>query len=114
MPMIVSKEDASNNENWFNFFMNTFVVLTPGADTAKVHAKMKQVYESDAEETIKMMAEKYNVNEKTTYFLQPFTDVHLSKELPAQNGLVGRVTRFILIYFLPSLFLFYLLPVSIL
>ncbi|HNP23431.1 MAG TPA: ABC transporter permease [Panacibacter sp.] len=89
MPMIVSKEDASNNENWFNFFMNTFVVLTPGADTAKVHAKMKQVYESDAEETIKMMAEKYNVNEKTTYFLQPFTDVHLSKELPAQNGLVG-------------------------
>lgn len=89
LPMIVSNEDASNNENWFNFFMNTFVVLAPGADTTGVVSKMKQVYESDAAATIKMIEEKYNVTEKTTYFLQPFTDMHLSKDLPAQNGLVG-------------------------
>ena len=67
---------------------------------------MKQVYESDVEETIKMMAEKYNVNEKTTYFLQPFTDVHLSKELPAQNGLVGRVTGLFLYTFCHRCFYF--------
>src|SRR5215472_319164 len=27
LPIRESKEDAANNENWFNFFLNTFVVL---------------------------------------------------------------------------------------
>lgn len=89
MPMIVSKEDAQNNENWFNFFMNSFVVLRPGANIKTVEAKMKQVYETDAAPTIKMIAEKYDVKNKTTYILQPFTDMHLNVELNASNGLQG-------------------------
>jgi len=88
MPMKVSAEDANNNENWFNFFMNTFVVLAPGADIKTVEAKMKTLYESDAKETIKMIAEKYDYKDKAVYFLQPFTDIHLNKELSAGNGLV--------------------------
>ena len=56
MPIQVSKEEVANNENWFNFFLNTFVVLTPGANMKAVEAKMKNVYESDAEATIKMVA----------------------------------------------------------
>ncbi len=88
MPIIVSKEDEANNENWFNFFMNTFVVLTPGADIKSVEAKMKNVYETDAAATIKMVAEKYDFKDKTVYFLQPFLDMHLSKQISADNGLV--------------------------
>ncbi len=88
MSIKVSKEDMANNENWFNFFMNTFVVLTPGADIKAVEAKMKNVYETDAAATIKMVAEKYDFKDKAVYFLQPFLDMHLSKQLSASNGLV--------------------------
>ncbi|MES1217586.1 MAG: ABC transporter permease [Bacteroidota bacterium] len=88
IPIKVSKEDAANNENWFNFFMNTFVVLTPGADIKAVEAKMKNVYETDAAATIKMVAEKYDFKDKTIYYLQPFLDMHLNTELNASNGLV--------------------------
>ncbi|WP_235920977.1 ABC transporter permease [Foetidibacter luteolus] len=87
MPLKVSSEEEANNENWFNFFMNTFVVLAPGANIANVEAKMKVVYESDAKESIKMVAEKYGVKDKAVYFLQPFTNMHLNTELSASNGL---------------------------
>jgi putative ABC transport system permease protein len=36
-----------------------------------------------------MIAEKYDVKTKAVYFLQPYTDMHLSKELSATNGLQG-------------------------
>jgi putative ABC transport system permease protein len=87
IPMQVSKEDAVLNENWFNFFLNTFVVLNPGADIKTVEAKMKKVYETEAAETIKMAADKYGDNAKTIYSLQHFTDMHLSKDYIADNGL---------------------------
>jgi putative ABC transport system permease protein len=87
MPLKVSKQDEANNENWFNFFMNTFVLLKPGTNLPLVVAKMKSVYEADAQETIKMIKEKYDVKTKAVYFLQPFTEMHLSKELSASNGL---------------------------
>lgn len=87
MPIKVSKEDVGNNENWFNFFLNTFVVLNPGADVKAVEAKMKNIYEADAAATIKMMAEKFDFKDKSVYFLQPFLDMHLNKQLGASNGL---------------------------
>lgn len=89
MPIKVSKQEEANNDNWFSFFMNTFVVLTPGADVNAVNAKMTKAYETDAQETIKKIAEKFDFKDKTVYFLQQFTDMHLNKELKADNGLVG-------------------------
>jgi putative ABC transport system permease protein len=86
-PIKYSKEDAALNENWFNFFLNTFIVLSPGADIKTVEAKMKKVYEADARESIKMVAEKYGDNATTIYSLQSFTDMHLSKDYQANNGL---------------------------
>ncbi len=88
LPKIVAEKEYSNNENWFNFFQNTFVLLHPKADLKRVEAKMKQVYAADAKESIKMMEAKYNVKEKAVYALQPFLDMHLSIDYPAQNGLV--------------------------
>ncbi|MEZ4900866.1 MAG: ABC transporter permease [Spirosomataceae bacterium] len=87
LPLQIDKEEYANNDNWFNFFQNTFVLLHPKADFRKVEAKMKQVYEADAKESIKTMAEKFDVKEKAVYLLQPFTEIHLSKEFAANNGL---------------------------
>jgi putative ABC transport system permease protein len=88
MPLIVKAEDMANNENWFSVFMNTFVVLSPNADIRVVEAKMNRVYVADARESIKSMAEKFGIMGRTEYELQPMIDMHLSKELPASNGLV--------------------------
>jgi putative ABC transport system permease protein len=88
LPKSVKSEVYANAENWFSFFQNTFVVLTPKADTKTVEAKMKQVYEADAKEASKKMLLEYGVKETTRYLLQPLTEMHLSTEFIAQNGLV--------------------------
>ncbi len=87
-PIKVSKADATDNNNWFNIFLNTFVVLDANANTRSVEAQMQKYYESDAKETIKLMAQKYDVKGKQIFQLQPFTEMHLSTELGASNGLV--------------------------
>lgn len=80
-------QSEENDKHWMNFFLNTFIVLKPGADTKKVEAKMASVYTTDAAAEIKEMAEKYNSKETTVYHLQPLLDMHLSKDYPANNGL---------------------------
>lgn len=87
LPFIVKNEDYQKNDNWFSFFLNTFVVLSPNANAIAAEAKMKRVYEADAKETIKNMAKDYDVKETARYALQPLTDLHLSTTFAAQNGL---------------------------
>jgi putative ABC transport system permease protein len=88
MPINVSAQDEANDENWFNFSLNTFVILTPGADARQVEAKMQKVYEADAAAAKKIMQEKYGDNSRTFYHLQPFPELHLSREYNATGGLV--------------------------
>jgi putative ABC transport system permease protein len=83
----VSKEDATDNNNWFYIFLNTFVVLDANANIRSVEAQMQKYFESDARETIKIMA-KNDFKSKQIFLLQPFTEMHLSTELGASNGLV--------------------------
>ena len=79
---------ASDNMNWFQFFLNTFVVLRPGADVKKVNEKIQKTFEADAGESIKMIRQKYNIKELgLSYFLQPMTDIHLSTTVSAGDGL---------------------------
>jgi len=108
MPMVVAAKDEANNQNWFNIFLNTFVVLNPGADIKAVEAKMKKVYETDARESIKMVAEKYGDNSKVIYHLQAYTDMHLSKDYEASNGLTG-ASNPVFSYILSGIALFILL-----
>jgi ABC-type antimicrobial peptide transport system permease subunit len=88
LPMVVNKEEYANSDNWFSFFQNTFVVLDPQATPRLVEAKMKRVFETDAKEAIRNMREKYEMKESARYLLQPLTDMHLSTEFTASNGLV--------------------------
>ena len=88
LPLVVSASDNNQSENWFNFFLNTFVVLDPKANVASVETKMQRFYEEDSKEALKIVTEKYGpIGQKSQYLLQPFAAMHLSKELPPQNGL---------------------------
>jgi putative ABC transport system permease protein len=87
--MVIGPGEIHRATNWFNTFMNTFVLLTPGANLAQVERKMNLVYNADAKEAIKEVAQKYGMKDKKEYYLQPFTDMHLSAELPSDSGLAG-------------------------
>ncbi|MAM19812.1 MAG: ABC transporter permease [Christiangramia sp.] len=90
LPFRESKEDAQNNENWYSSFLNTFVVLNPNADKSHVEAQMKVFYQKDARETFQSLLKKYGgSSEMGTYILQPFADIHMNTEMPAQNGLAN-------------------------
>ncbi|HYJ63556.1 MAG TPA: ABC transporter permease, partial [Parafilimonas sp.] len=90
LPIKESKEDANNSENWFNFFLNTFVVFNPHTNIQAVESKMNKFYQENSKEAITSLRAKFGDdvdNWKSLYFLQPFLDMHMSTELPAQNGL---------------------------
>lgn len=87
-----SKEDAANSENWFNFFLNTFVVLNPNTNIQAVESKMNKTYNEGIKDAMLSLRARFGDDVdgwKSYYFLQPFLDMHLSTELPAQNGLSG-------------------------
>ncbi|WP_221391959.1 ABC transporter permease [Dyadobacter sp. NIV53] len=88
IPMLTNHGEMEKSTNWFNTFMNTFVVLEPGANVKLVERKMNQVYNIDAREVIQEGIEKFGFRDKVQYSLQPYTDMHLSSDLPGDNGLV--------------------------
>ena len=92
LPFKQSEADAQNNDNWYSYFLNTFVVLNPRASLQTVENQMQAFYLKDASEAFKEMTKKYGGGafaSMGTYFLQSFTDMHMNPELPAQNGLVN-------------------------
>ena len=48
LPMSLNEREGQRDDQWINFYLNTFFVLNPGADIAKVESKMKEVYERKA------------------------------------------------------------------
>lgn len=87
LPMKLNLREGRADDQWINFYLNTFVVLHPDADIKKVEAKFAKVYETDAATQINEAKEKYQMKESFRYGLQPLTDMHLSTDFSAQNGL---------------------------
>jgi putative ABC transport system permease protein len=115
VPMQVTAAEAQNGENWFNVFLNSFVVLTQHAQVKTVEAKMQKFYNDDTKEAFKSMAAKFGpivADWKTEYKLQPFVDMHLSKEMPADNGLSDNSNP-VYSYILSGIAIFILLIASI-
>ncbi len=88
LPLKIPAGEAIDNEDWFNFFLNTFVVLNPNVNVPQVENQMQKFYMADSKEGRKLMTEKYgDIVGDTRYMLQPYTAMHMSTELPPQNGL---------------------------
>ena len=89
MPIKETAADKQNSENWFNYFLNTFVVLDPKVTVQDVQARMQRFYDQDSKEAVKIITAKFGpVDWKDLYSLQPILKIHLSTDLPAQNGLI--------------------------
>jgi putative ABC transport system permease protein len=93
LPFKESAEDVNNTANWFlGSFLNTFVVLNDKANLQTVEKQMQTFFVKDATSTYEALAKKFgfaNAKLGTTYFLQPFLDMHLSTDLPPDNGLTN-------------------------
>ena len=80
-------ESIGNNNQWVNFFLNTFIVLKAGADPGKVEAKFASIFNIEAAEELKKITEKYGFKDKVRFGLQPLLQMHLSTDYPSRNGL---------------------------
>jgi len=93
LPFKESDAEAKNNDKWFSYFLNTFVVLDNSADRQKVQTQMQRYYKSNASNAFAVMLKNLGLDATSlsmdTYFLQPFTEMHLDTNLPADNGLNG-------------------------
>jgi len=110
LPLKVSAVDESNNSNWFNSFLSTFVVLSPGANMKAVHSKMDKVFESDASEAISQIKNKYHVKSiGQSYMLEPFTGIHLGKLVPDGDDILRDKSNPEFSYILSAIAIFILL-----
>jgi len=110
LPFKETETDALNNDNWFNFFLNTFVVLEPNANQHAIENQMQRFYVKDAKGTFSKMAEQFDLGKDASmgsYFLQPFTAMHLSTELPADG--LSKASNPVYSYILSGIALFILL-----
>jgi putative ABC transport system permease protein len=93
LPFKESDADAKDTHNWFNSFLNTFVVLNEKANLQTVEKQMQDFYITDAKQTFDEMLKIDGVDPNSvsigSYFLQPYLDLHLNTELSANNGLTN-------------------------
>ncbi|GAA0565245.1 ABC transporter permease [Chitinophaga japonensis] len=110
LPFSASDEAMSTNENWYSYFLNTFVTLEPGQDPLRVGEQMQRFYLADAREAFNILVERYGDHGASmgTYFLQPFADMHTNTALPATNGL-SHASNPVYSYILSAIALFVLL-----
>jgi len=110
LPLKVSVADENNNGNWFNSFLSTFVVLAPNADIKTVQHKMDKVFEADASETINEMRSKYGIiSIGVSYVLESFSNIHLGKEVQAQDEVLSDKSSAANSYILSGIAIFILL-----
>ncbi|MDP4284793.1 MAG: ABC transporter permease [Bacteroidota bacterium] len=90
LPFKESDADAKDTHNWFNSFLNTFVVLNDKANLQTVEKQMQSFYIADAKQTFYEMLKNDGGKPDDilmgTYFLQPYLDMHLDPDLPATTG----------------------------
>jgi putative ABC transport system permease protein len=85
LPFIEPVEAAMQTDNWFSFFLTTYVVLASHTNIRTVEAKMTRIYREDAQERIKALEKEYKVKDPTAYALQPLLDLHLGKDVSQED-----------------------------
>jgi len=85
--MLLPKKVNHIDNQWNNFFENTFFVIKPGTNIKQLDAKMNKIFLTDAASQIKENADKYGDKNKRSFSLQPLLEMHTSTDYPADNGL---------------------------
>ncbi|AFK03714.1 protein of unknown function DUF214 [Emticicia oligotrophica DSM 17448] len=79
--------DKVQDDQWINFYMNTFFTVKEGANPAIIEQKFAKIYAAEAKEQIAQALKDWGYKGKLVWKLQPFLEMHLSKDYQAQNGI---------------------------
>jgi putative ABC transport system permease protein len=89
LPLVVTDKAMQDNDNWLNFHLNTFILLSDKADKAAVERKMSEVFNREAGDALKEFWEAMGNKSTFVQMLQPLRKLHLDTEYQANNGLKG-------------------------
>lgn len=106
--LIPIHKSKNKDDHWINFYINTFIELPKGTNIENIEKQFAVIYATDAKEQIIAAAKEWNFNNQLTFKLQPFLDLHLSKDFKAVNGL-KESGNILFSYFLSGVALFILL-----
>ncbi|UAY56357.1 ABC transporter permease [Arachidicoccus terrestris] len=86
-----SGKEEANPENWFNSYLNTFVLLDDQVSPQQVEKQMQNYYLKDASSSFKALLQKYGIPESEVsmeiYHLQALPGMHLDKTISSGNGI---------------------------
>ncbi len=75
------------DKHWINFHLNTFYTVAAGANIASIEKQMAAVYKTNAATDLANAKKEWDYKNQLAFTLQPFLDMHLSREYRAENGL---------------------------
>jgi putative ABC transport system permease protein len=85
MPASYLKFDPQGG--WIGGFLNTFLLLGPDANVAAVEKKMQELFIKNTHEQAEAFSKQSGMKVSARVFLQPFSDIHLSRRLGPVNGM---------------------------
>ncbi|HEV2355837.1 MAG TPA: FtsX-like permease family protein, partial [Puia sp.] len=85
LPLIQPKDAESQPYAWQSFFLATYIVLSPHADTRAVEEGMTEAYRRDAAAVIHQVEEQTKEKDRTFYGLLPLTAMHLSTDVRLED-----------------------------
>jgi putative ABC transport system permease protein len=75
------------DKHWINFHLNTFFTVAPDANIANIEKQMAAIYKTNAAIDLAQAKKDWKYNNQLAFSLQPFLEMHLSREYRAENGL---------------------------
>jgi putative ABC transport system permease protein len=109
--LVEPKGAEMNQMNWFSFFLTTYMVLDPHANRKTIEAEMGKVYRRDAGDMIAQMEKMTKTEDKTVFGLQPFTAMHLGKDVSQET--LDKASNPVYSYILSGIAVFILLIAAI-
>jgi len=80
-------ESHDSIQDWIGGNLNTFLLLSPKANTQIVEGKMQAVFNVNTKDFIAKAEKEQGITASIRLALQPFTDIHLSKKAGPDNGM---------------------------
>ncbi len=107
--VIMPFDYKNNGDNaWINFHLNTFFTLVAGANIANIEKQFAVIFKKDAATELADAKKEWGYDSQLAFSLQPFLEMHLSRDYQARNGL-KESSNALLSYVLSGLALFILL-----
>jgi putative ABC transport system permease protein len=100
--------DKEQDQQWINFYLNTFLLVNENANIAQLNEKMNHYFAIEAKQDLINAKQEWSYDSKLRFIAQPLLDIHLSTDYPAANGL-GDESNPIYTYILTGIALFILI-----